>query len=63
MDHIYDIFNDIEPNLNNEELSKKDELLSQKLSAIDYLTQNDLDNAIEVLLDIEENNKTINNPE
>lgn len=53
MDHIYDIFNDIEPNQHTEELSNSDELLAQKLSAIDYLSQSDYDNAVEVLTDIE----------
>lgn len=63
MDHINDIFNDINPELNNDELNREDQLQAQKLSAVDYLFQNDLENAIEVLTDIEELNEKINNIE
>ncbi len=61
MDHTYDLFKDIKPNLNSEELNKEDELLALKLSTIDYLIENDYDNAIEVLLDIENINESLNN--
>lgn len=63
MDHINDIFNDIKPELNNDELNREDQLQVQKLSAVDYLFQNNLENAIEVLTDIEELNEKINNIE
>lgn len=63
MDHTYDLFNDIEPNLNSEEITKEDELLATKLSALDYLSQNDYDNALEVLTDIENLNDYYNNSE
>ena len=51
MDHIFD---DIEPIQNKEELTNQDELLAKKLCTIDYLVENDLDNAFEILNDIEQ---------
>lgn len=55
-DEINTSFGEIKPNKNNDELSEKDIIIAKSLSALDYLNQNDLDNALEVLEDIEEFN-------
>lgn len=54
MDHIYDIFSDIEPVLESEERKKEDEILAYQLSAMDYLVQGNLEQAKEVFLDYKE---------
>ncbi len=51
MDHIFD---NVEPIQNKEDLTNQDELLAKKLCTIDYLVENDLENALEILNDIEE---------
>ena len=60
MDHTYDVFDDIEPVLESESLTKEDEVLAYKLSALDYLAQGNIEQAEEIFADFMEESEEEN---
>lgn len=60
MDHTYDVFGDIEPALESESLTKEDEVLAYKLSALDYLAQGNIEQAEEIFADFMEESEEEN---